>query len=87
MLCDAFVMRAGGVFQPGPLKMIERVLAKTENDYDGDFCLVCDIVRATAVFSTISSLAAALMMLLDRSVGDRAALGLGFGWVRVWVRV
>ena len=77
MLCEAFVNRAGGVFQPGPLKLIERVSAKVENDYEGNFCLVADIVRATAVFETITSLATALMMLLDRSVGATVGLGLG----------
>lgn len=59
---------------PGPLKLIERVNVKVENDYGGNFCLVADIVRATAVFETITSLAAALMMLLDRSVGARVGL-------------
>ena len=38
---------AGGRLQQGPLKKIERVIEKMENDYEGDHRRVVDIVRDT----------------------------------------
>ena len=52
-----------GVYQQGPVKKLERVQEKSDNDYKGDFLKVIDIVRASAVFHTLVDLHNALLAL------------------------
>ncbi|CAH0371223.1 unnamed protein product, partial [Pelagomonas calceolata] len=47
---------AGGEYRRGPTKLRERCVEKATRDYEGDVRRVVDVERATALFTTVSSL-------------------------------
>ena len=47
------VEQAGGVYKEGPLKSIDRIEEKVNNDYKGNFMKLLDIVRGSAIFHSI----------------------------------
>ena len=59
-----------GHYDRGPLKKKPRILEKMYADYDGDPSRVVDIVRASALFSSMTQLALAIEALL----GDGCSL-------------
>ena len=50
------------------VKDLERIIDKTDNDYDGDCTRVVDLVRASGVFETPSELDQAIKILQDSSL-------------------
>ena len=60
-----FVKELGGVYKEGPLKSAERILAKSQSDYNNDFKKVLDVIRASAVFHSLEDLNNAIVSLMN----------------------